>query len=166
MCHFYFTMAHKPGPLSRLPLDTARANSATSERLGVVAEPAYPTRDTPAFDGEPSGRQAPPLFWRKENQEEFSRMPATVHTPMRNVPFPEFLPSQVKISNQAVPGPITGLQPGWIVGGTRRVRLVREEGRGVSSQYGREGGGGATAVRLSGGPKPPAGPSPDGSAAP
>jgi hypothetical protein len=27
-------------------------------------------------------------------------------------------------------------------GGTRRVRLVREEGRGVSSQYGREGGGG------------------------
>ena len=27
-------------------------------------------------------------------------------------------------------------------GGTRRVRLVREKGRGVSSQYGREGGGG------------------------
>ena len=27
-------------------------------------------------------------------------------------------------------------------GGTRRVRLVREEGQGVSSQYGREGGGG------------------------
>jgi len=26
-------------------------------------------------------------------------------------------------------------------GGTRRVRLVRDEGRGVSSQYGREGGG-------------------------
>jgi len=26
--------------------------------------------------------------------------------------------------------------------GTRRVQLVREEGRGVSSQYGREGGGG------------------------
>jgi len=26
-------------------------------------------------------------------------------------------------------------------GGTRRVRLVREEGRDVSSQYGREGGG-------------------------
>jgi len=28
-------------------------------------------------------------------------------------------------------------------GGTRRVQLVREEGRGASSQYGREGGGGA-----------------------
>ena len=26
--------------------------------------------------------------------------------------------------------------------GTRRVQLVREEGRGVSSQYGRQGGGG------------------------
>ena len=30
-------------------------------------------------------------------------------------------------------------------GGMRRVRLVREEGRGVSSQYGREGGGGGGA---------------------
>ena len=29
-----------------------------------------------------------------------------------------------------------------VVRGTRRVRLLREEGRGVSSQYGREGGGG------------------------
>jgi hypothetical protein len=103
-------MAHKPGPLSRLPLDTARVNTATSEKLGVVAEPACPTRDMPAFGGEPSGRHAPSLFWLKENREEFSRMPATVHTPMRNVPFPEFLPSQAKISNQAVPGQITGLQ--------------------------------------------------------
>jgi len=28
------------------------------------------------------------------------------------------------------------------LGGTRRVRLVRKEGRDVSSQYGREGEGG------------------------
>jgi len=35
-------------------------------------------------------------------------------------------------------------------GGTRRVRLVREEGRDVSSQYGREGegGGGRPPVQL------------------
>jgi len=32
-------------------------------------------------------------------------------------------------------------------GGTRRVRLVREEGRGVSSQYGREEGGGVAVQR-------------------
>jgi len=32
-------------------------------------------------------------------------------------------------------------------GGTRRVRLVREEGRGVSSQYRREGGGGGANQR-------------------
>ena len=31
---------------------------------------------------------------------------------------------------------------------TRRVRLVREEGRDVSSQYGREGGGGGQAARA------------------
>ena len=33
--------------------------------------------------------------------------------------------------------------------GAKRVRLVREEGRGVSSQYGREGGGRAGADRRS-----------------
>jgi hypothetical protein len=34
-------------------------------------------------------------------------------------------------------------------GGTRRVRLVREEGRDVSSQYGRKGGGGRPAAESS-----------------
>jgi hypothetical protein len=41
------------------------------------------------------------------------------------------------------------MMQGWgTAGGTRRVRLVREEGRGVSSQYGREGGGWGTAACL------------------
>ena len=41
-------------------------------------------------------------------------------------------------------------------GGTRRVRLVREKGRGVSSQYGREGGGAGRAPgqRAGGRPSP------------
>ena len=38
-------------------------------------------------------------------------------------------------------------------GGTRRVRLVREEGRDVSSQYGREGGVLRAAARAA--QKPP-----------
>ena len=44
-----------------------------------------------------------------------------------------------------------------IVGGTRRVRLVREEGRGVSSQYGREGGGEAPPAPRARSPPAPAG---------
>ena len=59
------------------------------------------------------------------------------------------LPPQLRVAFRAAPlgaraGPAQAEAPphSGPPGGTRRVRLVREEGRDVSSQYGREGGGG------------------------